>query len=71
MHMGERDHGYKAICDANKIALKFPIKISSLKNFLFSNFISLHSQDILQNKEVKLDHMFIASLVSDIVRVRD
>ncbi|XP_048576329.1 atrial natriuretic peptide receptor 1 isoform X2 [Nematostella vectensis] len=25
-------------------------------------------QDILQNKDVKLDHMFIASLVSDIVR---
>ena len=27
-------------------------------------------QDILENEDVKLDHMFIASLVSDIVKVR-
>lgn len=26
-------------------------------------------QDILENDDVKLDHMFIASLVSDIVKV--
>jgi len=26
-------------------------------------------QDILENEDVKLDHMFIASLVSDIVKV--
>ena len=26
-------------------------------------------QDILENEDVKLDHMFIASLVADIVKV--
>ena len=27
-------------------------------------------QDILENEDVKLDHMFMASLIADIVKVR-
>lgn len=37
--------------------------VSLLTNALFA------LQDILENEDVKLDHMFIASLVSDIVKV--
>lgn len=32
-------------------------------------FIVDHGQDVLENEDVKLDNMFIASLVGDIVRV--
>ena len=28
-------------------------------------------QDILENSDLKLDHMFIASIVSDILKVSD
>jgi hypothetical protein len=31
--------------------------------------INIFSQDILENEDVKLDNMFIASLVGDIIRV--
>jgi hypothetical protein len=40
-------------------------------NYWWLNIYHSFFQDILQNKDVKLDHMFIASLVSDIVRVRN
>ena len=38
------------------------------RGLLFSEQIYL-LQDILENEDVKLDHMFIASLVADIVKV--
>ena len=31
---------------------------------------SLHSKDILENEDIHLDDMFIASLVVDLVKVR-
>ena len=36
---------------------------------VFGNVSLLPLQDILENEDVKLDNMFVASLVGDIVRV--
>ena len=43
-------------------------KMCFKRGLLFSEQIYL-LQDILENEDVKLDHMFIASLVADIVKV--
>ena len=53
------------------VVFYFYYLFSSLPNSfgnLTSN-VSLH-QDILENEDVKLDHMFIGSLVADIVKVK-
>lgn len=34
-----------------------------------TNIHAMRSKDILENEDVKLDNMFIASMVADIIRV--